>query len=91
MFELYQTPLDILYLVLTITVVVLLILGALVLFHVIRLLRNVSKMSETIENVVEMVNHYLMVPLRVGLMVIEKTKDHMAKGAEKEAKKAKKK
>lgn len=87
----YQTPVDILYLVLTVSIAVLFALTSLVLWHFIRILKNINRVTNLTENTVELINHYLWQPIKFIQTVVEKTKTHAEKAASKAAKKASKK
>lgn len=84
MFEFYKTPLDILYLVLSVGGGLLLILLIIAVFHLIGILSNVKKVSAKAKDTVDLVNHYLWQPIKIMLTIMEKGK----KMAEKQAKKA---
>lgn len=89
MFDFYETPLDILYLVLSIGGGILLILLIIAVFHLIGILGNVKKVSAKAKDTVDLVNHYLWQPIKIMLMVMEKAKGVAAKQAKKAAKKKK--
>ena len=74
MLELYSTPLDILYLVLTIAIALLAIFLVLALFHFIKILSNVNKVTSKAKDTVDLVNHYLWQPIKIAMMLIEKGK-----------------
>lgn len=86
----YQTPLDLLYLVLTISIGILFALTSLVLYHFIRILKNINRVTNLTENTVELINHYLWQPIKFLQSILEKTKAHTEKAASKAAKKASK-
>lgn len=86
MLEMYKTPLDILYLVLSIGGGLLLLLLIVAVFHLIGILSNVKKVTRKAKDTVDLVNHYLWQPIKIMLMVLEKAKGVAAK----QAKKAKK-
>ena len=87
MFEMYKTPLDILYLVLSVGGGILLLLLIIAVFHLIGVLSNIKKISAKAKDTVDLVNHYLWQPIKIMMMVMEKGK----KMAEKQAKKVSKK
>lgn len=87
MLELYKTPLDILYLILSIGGGILLLVLILAVFHLIGILSNIKKVTAKAKDTVDLVNHYLWQPIKIMLMVIEKSKHYAAQ----QAKKAKKK
>ncbi|QQR83545.1 hypothetical protein IPJ72_07235 [Candidatus Peregrinibacteria bacterium] len=74
MLSFYQTPLDVLYLVLTIGFGTLVVFLAVALFHVIGILKNVNRVSEKAKDTVDLINHYLWQPIKILLMILEKTK-----------------
>ena len=74
MLELYSTPLDILYLVLSIVIGALGVFLVLALYHVIKILANVNKVSSKAKDTMDLVNHYLWQPIKIALMIIEKSK-----------------
>lgn len=73
-FAMYDTPLEVLYLVLSIGVILLVAFLILALFHLIGILRNVKKVTVKARDTVDLVNHYLWQPIKIMLMVIEKVK-----------------
>lgn len=81
MLELYSTPLDILYLVLTIVIGLLGVFLVLALFHLVKILSNVNKVSSKAKDTMDLVNHYLWQPIKIAMMIIEKAKvaSHQAK------------
>ena len=90
MLELYKTPLDILYLILSIGGGILLLVLILAVFHLVGILSNVKKVTSKAKDTVDLVNHYLWQPIKIMLMVIEKSKHYAAAQAKKTTKKAKK-
>lgn len=89
MFEMYSTPLDILYLVLSIGGGLLLLFLVIALFHLIRILRDVNKVTNKAKDTIDLVNHYLWQPIKIALMVMEKSKEFTAKQAKKASKRKK--
>ncbi len=75
MFSMYDTPLNILYLVLTVGFGLLVIFLLFALWHLIRILRDVNKISEKTKDTVTLINHYLWQPLKIMMMVMDKAKD----------------
>lgn len=73
----YNTPLEILYLILSIGIGLLALFLVIALFHLIGILRNIKKVTSKARDTVELVNHYLWQPIKIMLMIIEKAK-HMA-------------
>lgn len=88
MLELYKTPLDILYLILSIGGGILLFVLILAVIHLVGILGNIKKVTAKAKDTVDLVNHYLWQPIKIMLMVIEKSK-HYAAGQAKKAKKRK--
>ncbi len=75
MFELYSTPLDILYLVLSIIIGLLGIFLSIILFHIIKILRNINKVSAKAKDTMDLVNHYLWQPIKIAMTLMEKSKE----------------
>lgn len=75
MLELYSTPLDILYLVLTIVIGLLGIFLVIAVYHLIGILSNVNKVSSKAKDTMDLVNHYLWQPIKIAMMVMEKMKE----------------
>ncbi len=87
MLEQYDTPLEILYLILSIGGGLLLLFLIIAVFHLISILSNVKKVTSKAKDTVDLLNHYLWQPIKIMLMILDK-----AKGvAEKTAKSSKKK
>ncbi|MFH1012730.1 MAG: hypothetical protein V1760_03205 [Candidatus Peregrinibacteria bacterium] len=87
MLELYQTPQDILYFVLTICVALLTFFLLLALFHLIRILSNTRKVTEKAKDTIDLLNHYLWQPIKIMMMIVEKGKEYAAGHAKKADKK----
>jgi len=83
MFEMYKTPLDILYLVLSVGGGLLLLVLIIAIFHLIGILSNVKKVTRKAKDTVDLVNHYLWQPIKIMMMVMEKAKGVAAKQAKK--------
>lgn len=83
----YNSPIEVLYLVLSIGAILLVIFLVLALYHLITILRNVNKVTSKAKDTVELVNHYLWQPIKIALMIIEKGKHYAAKQGEKTTKK----
>lgn len=73
--SMYDTPLEVLYLVLSIGAALLVIFLLITLFHIIGILSNVKRVSQKAHDTVDLINHYLWQPIKIMLMVIEKMKD----------------
>ena len=83
MFEMYKTPLDILYLVLSVGGGLLLLVLVIAIFHLIGILSNVKKVTSKAKDTIDLVNHYLWQPIKIMMMVLEKAKGVAAKQAKK--------
>ena len=83
MLEIYQTPLDYLYLVLSVSIALLVLFLLIALFHLISILRNTKKLTTKAKDTVDLVNHYLWQPIKIMMMVLEKVKKIAAKKAAK--------
>lgn len=83
----YKTPLDFLYLVLSIGGGILLLVLVIAIFHLIGILSNVKKVTRKAKDTVDLFNHYLWQPIKIMMMIMEKAKGVAAQ----QAKKAKKK
>ena len=86
MFQMYDTPVEILYLVLSIGGGILLLLLIIAVFHLISILSNVKKVTSKAKDTIDLVNHYMWQPIKIMMMILEKAKSV----AEKTAKKRKK-
>ena len=75
MFAMYNSPLNILYLVLSIGFGLLVLFLIVAIYHLICILRNVRKVSEKAKDTVDLVNHYLWQPIKIMMMVLEKGKE----------------
>ena len=82
----YKTPIDILYLVLSIGGGLLLLLLIVAVFHLIGILSNVKKVTRKAKDTVDLVNHYLWQPIKIMMMVLEKAKGVAAKRTRKKSK-----
>lgn len=74
MLELYNTPLEILYLVLTIAIGLLAIFLVIALYHAIKILSNVNKVTSKAKDTMDLINHYLWQPIKIAMTIIEKSK-----------------
>ena len=83
----YNTPLDILYLVLSIGFGLLVIFLVVAIYHLIRILSNARKVSEKAKDTVDLVNHYLWQPIKIMLMILEKGKEVAAHAKKKHTEK----
>jgi len=91
MLDLYQTPLDYLYLVLTVSIGLFTFLLLIALFHAIGILNNIKKVSARAKDTIDLVNHYLWQPIKIAMMIFEKGKEVAAEHVKKAAKGPKKK
>jgi len=87
MLEIYQTPLDFLYLVLSISIGLFALFLVIALFHTISILRNVKKVTSKAKDTVDLVNHYLWQPIKIAMMMFEKGTEAVAKQQKRNAKK----
>ncbi len=71
---LYTTSTDILFLVLTIVIAVLGILLAIAIYHMVKILRNVNKVTDKAKDTMDLINHYLWQPIKIFLMALDKLK-----------------
>ncbi len=83
MFEMYSTPLDILYLVLSIGGGLLLLFLVIAVYHLVKILRNINKVTSKAKDTVDLINHYLWQPIKIAMMIIEKGKGMAAKKTKK--------
>ena len=83
MLEMYKTPLDILYLVLSIGGGLLLLVLVVAVFHLVGILSNVKKVTRKAKDTVDLVNHYLWQPIKMMMTIMEKGKSYAAKQARK--------
>lgn len=78
MFELYSTPQDILYLILTMVIAVLGLFLVIAVYYLIRILADVNKVTNKAKDTMDLVNHYLWQPIKIAMMIMEKTKEAAA-------------
>lgn len=83
MFELYNSPLDILYLVLSVGGGLLLLMLVIAVYHLISILSNVKKVTAKAKDTVDLLNHYLWQPIKIMMMILEKAKGFTDKSANK--------
>ena len=79
MLDMYNSPLTILYLVLSLGFGLLVIFLVVAIYHLICILRNARKVSERAKDTVDLVNHYLWQPIKIMMMILEKGKEVAAK------------
>ncbi|MBN2095920.1 hypothetical protein JW752_00780 [Candidatus Peregrinibacteria bacterium] len=83
MLEMYKTPLDILYLVLSVGGGLLLLVLIIAVLHLIGILSNVRKVTRKAKDTVDLINHYLWQPIKVMMRIMERSKEYAAKQARK--------
>lgn len=71
----YNTPLEILYLVLSIGGGLLLLVLIIAVVHLISILSNIKKVTAKAKDTVDLINHYLWQPIKIMLMILEKGKE----------------
>ena len=86
MLELYSTPLDILYLILTIAIALFALFLIIALYHLIKILANVNKVTSKAKDTMDLINHYLWQPIKIAMMIIEKSKTVATKRSKKSKK-----
>ena len=74
MLELYQTPLDILYLILSMSIGFITLLFILILYKFLRILGNVQKVTTKAKDTMDLLNHYLWQPIKFIMIFMEKIK-----------------
>lgn len=79
----YKTPLDILYLVLSVGGGLLLLSLVIAVFHLIGILSNVKKVTRKAKDTVDLINHYLWQPIKMMMRIMERSKEYAAKQARK--------
>jgi hypothetical protein len=89
MLEMYSTSLDILYLVLSIGFGLLVLFLIIALYYLIKILRDIDKVTDKAQDTIDLINHYLWQPIKIMMMIMEKGKEFAAQQAEKTAKKKK--
>lgn len=87
-FALYQTPIDILYLVLSISVGLLTLFLVVAIYRLIRILGNVNSITDKVQDTVDLINHYMWQPIKIMMMLIEKGKEFAASSKRKKKEKA---
>jgi|GEM_PF-1470823 len=88
MLEFYSTPLDVLYLSLTIVVSVLGVFLVIAVYHLIKILSDVNQVTAKAKDTMDLVNHYLWQPIKFAMMIIEKSKAAAAASRNRKSKKA---
>ncbi len=83
MFQVYQTSADILYLILTIAIALVALFLLVALGYLIKILRDTSIVSGKAKDTIDLVNHYLWQPIKLMMMVMEKTKEYAASATRK--------
>lgn len=87
----YATPVDVLYLVLSLCLGFLTLFLVIALWQVIKILRDVNTLTDRAKDTVDLVNHYLWQPIKILTQLLEKTKGKANEAVQKAAKKARKK
>ena len=87
-FALYKTPIDILYLILSISVGLLTLFLVVAIYRLIRMLGNINSVTDKVKDTVDLVNHYMWQPIKIMMMLIEKGKEFAAAGKHKRKEKA---
>ena len=77
--SIYNTPLDFLYLALSLCILLLTLFLVMALYQAIGIMRNVRKLSATARDTVKLVNHYLWQPLKILMLVVEKFQGYTGK------------
>lgn len=72
MLGIYNTPLDFLYLMLTVGIGLLVFFIILLIYNLIRILYGVRSVTEKAQETVELLNHYLWQPIKFFMQVVEK-------------------
>ena len=75
MFEFYSTPQDVLYFVLTLVIGLVGLFLVIALYHLIRILSNVNSVTTKAKDTIDLINHYLWQPIKIAMMIIEKSKE----------------
>jgi len=75
----YDTPLEILYLILSIGGGLLLLVLIIAVVHLVGILSNIKKVTSKAKDTIDLVNHYLWQPIKIMMMILEKGKDIMEK------------
>lgn len=72
MLAIYQTPLDFLYLVLSVSVGLLAIFLILFIYNLIRIVYNLRSVTEKAHETMDLINHYLYQPIKFLMKMMEK-------------------
>lgn len=83
MLEMYNTPLNILYLVLSVGFGLLVIFLIVTIYRFNRILKDINKVTDKAKDTVDLINHYLWQPIKIMMMIMEKSKEFGAKQAKK--------
>ncbi len=79
----YKTPLEILYLVLSVGGGLLLLVLIIAVVNLIVILGNIRKVTAKAKDTIDLVNHYLWQPIKIMLMILEKGKEMARKTTKK--------
>lgn len=83
MLSMYDTPLEILYLILSIGGGILLLVLIIAVAHLIGILSNIKKVTAKAKDTVDLLNHYLWQPIKIMMMILEKGKEFTSKKTKK--------
>jgi len=79
----YDTPVEILYLILSIGGGILLLVLIIAVAHLIGILNNIKKVTAKAKDTVDLLNHYLWQPIKIMMMILEKGKEFTKKKSKK--------
>ena len=83
MLAMYDTPVEILYLILSIGGGILLLVLIIAVAHLIGILNNIKKVTAKAKDTVDLLNHYLWQPIKIMMMILEKGKEFTKKKSKK--------
>ena len=83
MLAMYDTPVEILYLILSIGGGILLLVLIIAVAHLIGILNNIKKVTAKAKDTVDLLNHYLCQPIKIMMMILEKGKEFTKKKSKK--------
>lgn len=90
MWDFYSTPVDVLYLILSICIVLLTLFIVIAIWRIIRILRDINTLTDRAKDTVDLVNHYLWQPIKILTQLIEKSKNKANETIKNAAKKVRK-
>mgnify|MGYP006865010088 CR=1 FL=1 len=82
----YDTPLNVLYLILSIGGGLLLLVLVIAVVQIIGILMNIKNVTTKAKDTVDLVNHYLWQPIKIMMMILEKGKEMAVKKNKKKKK-----